>query len=291
VADVRGYIQATIGAIRGRDDFSDFTDSLIGDCLEPGSQLDTDRYHLSCYARGHYGDLDPDEPGDDSGVIALIEGALAELGAAPSGAWVDVGCSVGRTTFELAARTGELALGVDMSFSMLRCARRIATEGRVVHPLRRVGIVYDRRDFAVDLPARDKVDFWVCDGTGLALADDSADGTTSINLLDCVGSPLGHLIELGRITRPGGPAIIATPFDWSTGATPLEAWLGGHSQRSASRGASEVALRHVLSDHLEPAELRPGLTIEREADASWQVYLHARASMQYRAHVVVARAS
>ncbi len=289
-AEVRAQVTHQLAILRARTDLSPVMDSLLGDCAGPDSDLIRTRYQLSWYARGHYGDLDPDAPMPREGSLAaLVETTMAMLSQQPRGAWLDVGCSVGRATFELAARTDDLVLGVDLNLSMLGIARRVAVTGRVAHPLRRLGIVYDQRSFAVDLGHRDRVDFWACDAMALPFVDTTVDGAVSFNVADCIASPLAHLIEIGRVLRPGAELALTTPYDWSENVTPLEAWIGGHSQRGPSGGESTAEMRRVLSD-LVPAgvDSRLRLAAEREA-VPWHVYVHARATMHYQVHAMVAR--
>lgn len=284
VANVREVVQKQLGEIIGRDDLSPATESLLGDCAGPGSDFDRARYHQSIYARGHWSDLDPDEPAPAA--IAPVLEAVVEVAGPPRGRWLDIGCSVGRTTFELASRSGELALGVDLNFSMLRVARRVAVEGRVRHPLRRLGLVYDRKDFAVTVPARDKVDFWLADATALPFADHTVDGAVSLNLVDCVSWPLSHLLEIARVLQDEGRAVIASPYDWNPGATPVEGWLGGHSQRGPHRGSSVAEVRRILARGKRPAGAPELALLADRDDVPWSVYVHERATMHYRLHVI-----
>ncbi len=290
VADIRGYVTQQLAEIRAREDLSGFIESLLGDCAGSGSDFDRVRYHLSSYAHDHWSDLDPAEPlppGD--GVLPLVERALGSLETPPAGVWIDLGCSLGRSTFEL-ARSAELVLGIDLGFAMLRAAARIARTQRVSHPLRRVGMVYDRREFAVSLPARERVDFWACDATALPFADGGFDGALSLNLVDSTASPAAHLIELGRVLRGDAPAVLATPYDWSANATPVEGWLGGHSQRTEHRGSSVAEMRRLLGKD-SPPELGIRLDLIAEVDdVPWRVYVHERATMLYRCHLITARA-
>jgi SAM-dependent methyltransferase/uncharacterized protein YbaR (Trm112 family) len=289
-ADVRAQVTHQLPVLRGRTDLSPLMDSLLGDCAGPDSDFVRARYQLSSYARGHYGDLDPDAPAPREGSLAaLVEAAMAMLAARPAGAWLDVGCSVGRATFELAARTDDLVLGVDLNLAMLGVARRVALTGQVTHPLRRLGIVYDQRSFAAALGQRERVDFWACDAMALPLPDASVDGAVSFNVADCIASPLAHLIEIGRVLRPGAELALTTPYDWSENVTPLEAWIGGHSQRGPAAGESTAEMRRVLSDAV-PASIDSGLRLAAEREAlPWHVYVHARATMHYQVHAMVAR--
>ena len=292
VPDVRGAVAGQLAVLRARDDLSPYLESLIGDCAGPDSELERARYQASSYGRSHWGDLDPEEPGAGPGFAALAGAALelvaGDLGGGDGGdgggIWLDLGCGPGRASFELSARTGALVLGIDLNAAMLRVAAA-ARRGRVAHPLRRVGLVYDRREFAVELEAADRVDFWACDVMALPLRDGVAAGALSLNVIDCVASPLAHLRELGRVLAPGAAAVLSSPYDWSTTATPLESWLGGHSQRGPQGGRSDAELRRLLAAG-DPAGAATGLVLEAELDAvEWDVYVHERARVRYSVHV------
>ena len=287
VADLVSWAGHQLGAVLRRDDLSAFAESLLGDAAGPGSPLDRERSNLSAYGRGHWGDLDPDDPAPAGTALAsLLATALELLDAPPAGLWLDSGCAAGRATVELARRTGELAVGLDLSFAMLRVAERVRREQRAVVPLRRVGVAYDRREIPVpDVPA-DRISFWCGDAALLPFADATFDGALSLNVLDCVAAPLGHLIELGRTLRPAAPALLSTPYDWSVAATPFEQWLGGHSQRGAAAGDSAAELRRILSAGAA-AGVDTGLVVvdERE-DVPWRVHANARSSVDYALHLL-----
>jgi SAM-dependent methyltransferase/uncharacterized protein YbaR (Trm112 family) len=282
VADLQSWASHQLDSVLRRADLSSFMESLLGDAAGPGSVLDRERTSLSAYARAHWGDLDPDEPLDSqASFVHLLDTALELMPQPPGGVWVDLGCSVGRGVLEMARRTGDLAVGVDLSFSTLRVAERARREGRAVFPLRRVGLVYDRRDLALpDVPTQ-QLSFWCCDVGALPFSDAVFDGALSLNVVDCVPSPLAHLMEMGRVLRTGAPALLCSPYDWTPNATAVGQWLGGHSQRSPMHGSSAVELRRAL------ASINSGLVINKEVDrAPWRVYVNERASMDYAVHLL-----
>ena len=288
VPDVRSYIAASILQIHWRDDLPQAMDSLLGDCCGPGSPYELTRYYLGTYAWGHYHDLDPDEPGDAPPlVVQALDRALALAGPLPSGPVLDVGCSVGRSTLHLAARTGQPVLGLDLNFSMLRLARQ-AARGAVAYPLRRGGLVYQQRRCPVALPGGERVDFWAADATCLPLSTGLFQGAGSLNLLDCVSSPHDHLSELERVVAPGGRAWVGCPYDWSSSATEPPMWLGGHSQRDGAAGSSEALLRALLTPGALPWSLEKLVLLDEQPDVPWQVRLHDRSMMSYALHLVAA---
>jgi SAM-dependent methyltransferase len=286
VADIATWAEHQLDAVLRRDDLSPFVESLLGDAAGPASRHARERSNLSGYGHGHWGDLDAGGIPADEAFTYLVATALDLLGAPPDGPWLDVGCAVGRGTVELARATSGPVAGVDLSFAMLRVAERVRREGVAVYPRRRVGIVYDRREVLVpDVPS-EHLGFWCADAELLPFAQGTFAGALSLNLLDCVRSPLAHLIELGRVVRPGGDALLCTPYDWSVSATPLDQWIGGHSQRGPSGGSSADELRRILSPE-HAAGIDTGLTIAHERDGvPWRVYANERSATDYNLHLL-----
>jgi SAM-dependent methyltransferase/uncharacterized protein YbaR (Trm112 family) len=283
VADLQTWVAHQLDSVLLRQDLSPFLESLLGDAAGAGSAFDRERTGLSAYARVHWGDLDSEEPlAREHSLASLLDTAFGLLRpGVPSGLWLDLGCAAGRGTRELALATGDLAVGVDLSFGMLRVAERARRERRAVFPLRRRGLVFDRRDIPIGEMPAERMSFWCCDVANLPFAEATFDGALSLNVVDCVASPVQHLLEMARVLSPGGAALLSTPFDWSTNATPLASWLGGHSQRGPTHGSSVAELRRVLES------LEPRVQVEREREGvPWRIYVHERASMDYSLHLL-----
>lgn len=291
VPDVRGFVARNEFTLLARRDLGPDVESLIGDCCGPGSNLDTVRQHLSHYAAGHYGDWRIEEPEPvPHGVASLARTLWDAAGEAPDGPSVDLGCSVGRGTFEMADRFGQPVLGLDLNVAMLRTASALLRDGRVTVPRRRVGVVYDHVDIERRAERPDLVDFWAADASCLPFEPGTFFRLQCANLLDCVADPTRVLRECERLLATGGLATLCTPYDWSPSATAIEGWIGGHSQRSPYRGASETLLRDLLTPGAGPWSLSH-LEIVAEFDRlPWEVRLHDRSVVRYEVHgLVVAR--
>ncbi|MEE8271598.1 MAG: methyltransferase domain-containing protein [Alphaproteobacteria bacterium] len=290
----RAYLSDNVYHLLARDDLSETIESILGDCAGPGAAFDATRQHLSTYTWDNYGDLDPAEAetGPAPGAaVRCLDAGLGLAGAELDGPVLDLGCSVGRTSFALADRCDGPVLGVDVHVPMLRAARRILTTGTVRYARRRLGVVYDRREFAAPFDGADRVDFWACDALALPFRDNTFGFVAGINVLDCVGSPRDMLASLARVLHPGGSTVLSTPYDWSPNATAFEAWIGGHSQRGPDRGAAEPMLRKLLTPGEHPQSI-DGLRITGEiAGFPWQTRLHDRSIMTYDVHVLAAEAA
>ena len=146
VPDIRSFISEHWPQLNARHDLSDPLRTLLGDGAGAESGLGITRQQLSTYAWDHYAQFDPEEP-----QTALAPGSIARclaeglklLEEEISGPVIDLGCSTGRTTFELAAQSDDLVLGVDLSFPMLQLAGNVLRSGTVTYERRSGGMVYE----------------------------------------------------------------------------------------------------------------------------------------------------
>jgi SAM-dependent methyltransferase len=274
-----------------RDDLDPLLESLVGDAIGPNSWFDGVRQVLSTYGWDGYGDLDPAETAQPDGPVPgaarrCLERLLDLAGPMAPRRIVDLGCASGRTSFLMAERYPPASvLGIDLNLGVLRLARQ-AAGGFVSYPRRRIGLVYDRRRFPVNLAGSAKVDFWACDAMALPFAAGSADLAVALNLFDCVPEPRRLLAGMADLLASGGRLLMATPYDWSTRATPVETWVGGHSQRAEHGGSGEHFLRTLIESGAHPQSV-PGLTrIAEEAAFPWHTRLHERGAVQYRTHLL-----
>ncbi len=256
--------------------------------------------HLSCNVWAHYADWDPEETQDAlqrGSVVQILEqglelesacGAAGPTGAGPS---IDIGCGPGRTTIALAEKTNQLAIGIDLNFSMLRLASNLLRAGNVAYPRRRVGLVYDRRAFDVQFPNLELVDFWACDALALPFSERLFARAIGMNVLDSVSAPHTLLSSIAKVLEPNGSAILACPYDWTASVTPVESWIGGHSQRNQHGGECVPLLRRLMTESNAAAcESEPILKLASELDhLPWTVRMHDRSTMQYQVHLVHAR--
>ena len=282
--NIRSFIAANAGYILSRNDLSSTVRSLLGDCCSVDSEFNLNRHYLSSYGWCHYGDLNPENADPEAGstfhASQILESHFNELRSThkfeskTEGVIIDLGCSVGRNSFELAKSSNQMTLGVDVNVAMLRMARSILDEGNVKYPLRRGGVVYTDVQFDAEFENSEQVDFWACDATCLPFESDSFERCHCLNTLDSVSSPYELIQSVSRILSVNGVATIACPYDWSSSVTGIEAWIGGHSQRANHEGKSDEVMRRLFSP---PYEIFPSLRLVSEKDdIPWVVRLHDR---------------
>ncbi len=304
-SNVRGQIETNLLHLIARDDLPVELESLVSDAVGPGSAFDSMKQALSTYAWDHYGDLNPDLIAQEGAVgpdilsdksghrpgsaLRCLQKGFELMGATPSGIALDLGCAVGRTSFEIAGHTQDLVLGVDLNFSMLRVASRVLREGQAVYPERRVGVVYERREFPVEFNCADSVDFWCCDALCLPFSSETFGFISALNILDCISAPLVLLQVIEKILIQGGSVVACSPYDWSPAATPIEGWLGGHSQRGENKGDSASIVQALLTPGALPVSLRELELVGASAQIPWFTRVHERSTVEYQTHLVVAR--
>ncbi len=141
-----------------------------------------------------------------------------------SGRALDLGCAVGRSTFEL-ARTCREVIGVDFSRRFIDAATTLKT-GEI--PFRRA----DEGDHSTPLVARvsagidrTRATFKVGDAMNLRADLGAFDVVLMANLIDRLSEPQRCLARLPSLVNPGGQLVITSPYTWLEDFTPRANWL------------------------------------------------------------------
>lgn len=157
---------------------------------------------------------------------------------------LDLGCAVGRSTFEL-ARLGATAVGLDFSQRFIEAAETIRRDGSLGYTRTDEGALTTplvARRPEVD-PA--KVSFEVGDAMDLRENLQDFDVVLAANLIDRLTDPARFLRRLPALVKPGGQLIITSPYTWLEEFTPKDAWLGGYT-RDEMRVSTLLGLRQAL---------------------------------------------
>ena len=195
----------------------------------------------------HYGEADAVLAHGIGPVDALdyprrcVTGLLRTSRVGPASRALDVGCALGRSSFELARYCGEVT-GIDLSRRFIEVASRMQREGGVTWAVPVEGGRTTTLRFTVpeECP-RGPVTFAV--GDAARLEDDlgSFDVVLAANLVDRLADPRAFLDRLAMLVRPGGQLILTSPFTWLEEFTPREAWLSDRHD-AGTAGALREAL-------------------------------------------------
>jgi putative 4-mercaptohistidine N1-methyltranferase len=187
----------------------------------------------------------------------------------PESRALEVGCAVGRTSFELARICGEVT-GIDFSESFIGAARTLAEKGLLDYTRAHEGKLRLRSVAAVPADIdRTRVSFRT--GDAMALPDElgSFDLVVACNLICRLPRPLGFLERLPELVKPGGQLVLTTPFTWLEQYTPPENWLGGTEQAEDSFNGLRAVLEPAFA--LEMEKDMPFLIKETARKYQWTV--------------------
>lgn len=174
---------------------------------------------------------------------------------------LDLGCAVGRASFEL-AREFDRVTGIDFSARFIRVAQQLKEKGVAHYELVEEGEIvsyHEARLSELGLDAvADRVEFFQGDATNLKPQFTGYDLILAANLIDRLNDPRRFVETIHERLNPGGVLVIASPYTWLEEFTKKENWLGGFRQAGEPRWTLDT-LRELLSPHFrmldEPQEV------------------------------------
>jgi putative 4-mercaptohistidine N1-methyltranferase len=252
-------------------------DSISNSVATQANPYESER--LLCeYLLFHYG-----EPGEilpyEGGPVSALGYAqrcvrecldVSLLGANSRG--LDLGCAVGRSSFELARDCSEV-VGIDYSQLFIEAAERVRTVGKVPYWRADEG---DLRTSLVACRPKDvdlqRVSFEQGDAMALRQGLGVFDVVLMANLIDRLREPLKCLERLPSLVVKGGQLIVTSPYTWLPDYTERSLWLGGFSKSGVPQTTLE-GLRHALDADFELVATRdlPFLIREHARKYQWSV--------------------
>jgi putative 4-mercaptohistidine N1-methyltranferase len=233
---------------------------------------------LSEYLLFHYGagaDVLPYDFGPKDALdfpVRCVSQGLEPTTIPPRARALDLGCAVGRSSFELTRHCAEV-VGVDYSRGFISAARQIKEKGEL--RFARIDEGELTTTCIARLPAeinRERVQFEP--GDAMNLRDDIGqfDVLLAANLLCRLSDPAKCLRQFALLLNHGGQLIITSPGTWLEEFTPREKWLGGF-ERNGKRVSTLDGLKAVLEKDfaLERTLNMPFLIREHARKFQWSV--------------------
>lgn len=243
---------------------------------------------LNTYLLFHYGSAEDQLPysfGPHEALfypIRCVTEFVNEIG--PIDRALELGCSVGRSTFELARYAREV-VGIDLSSRFITAAQQIRKTGEIqIHRFVEGNYCLP---ITRHLPAeirRSRCQFEIGDATRLSAGLGKFDVVLAANLLDRVHSPRALLDSCIRGTAVSGHLILASPYTWLTEYAPMDAWLGGKHAVDGTLITTLQTLESILAPAFELVRAKdlPFLISETIRKYQWSV---AQASLWRRTGV------
>lgn len=240
----------------------------------PANPYETDallaQYLDSHYGAAHFG-------------VANYAKALATMAASlcpAGGKALDMGCAVGRASFEL-ARHFEQVDGVDYSARFIDVALALAAQDRFRYAVTGEGELLEYREARLSplgitpkLAAR--VRFTQGDACNLKPKYQGYDLVLAANLIDRLREPARFLKDLAHRLRPGGIVMLSSPYTWLEEFTPRANWLGGVRENGEAL-SSHQALQRLLAEEFE--ELVPPRDVPFVIRETARKYQHSLAQL------------
>lgn len=143
---------------------------------------------------------------------------------------LDLGCSVGRATFEL-AKEFSFVNGLDFSARFIRIAYQMQEKGRIRYELPEEGDIVSYHEHSLTELNLDgtaeRVEFFQADAQNLKPQFSDYDLILAANLLDRLSNPGKFLRTIHERINDRGYLVMTSPYTWLEEFTTKENWIGG----------------------------------------------------------------
>jgi len=214
---------------------------------EPQAMYETDQA-VSQYCELHYG---PSYFGIESFPVQCAKICLEHMAGRPKKKALELGCSVGRASFEL-AKEFDTVHGLDFSARFIRIAFQLQEKGYTRYELCEEGDIVSYHEhalseFGLEL-VRGKVAFHQADAANLKEGFTGYDLVFAGNLIDRMVNPAKFICSIHERLNPCGLLVLASPYTWLESFTKKEMWIGGFRKDgepySTLEGLSELLQPH-----------------------------------------------
>ncbi|KAI6658986.1 hypothetical protein LOD99_14662 [Oopsacas minuta] len=188
---------------------------------------------------------------------------------------LDVGCAVGRSSFELARGFSDV-LAIDYSQRFVDAGSQLVRDGEMEYVILEEGVCGKTATALVDSDIeRSRVKFMKGDACNLPYSIGTFDCILAANLICRLQNPLSFLGRVFSLLNPDGILVLTTPFTWSSKFTPQDLWLGGTYDNNVDSKSSFTELKKILEVDFELLETRdmPFLLKETRRKHQWTVSL------------------
>lgn len=218
-----------------------------------GSSYETDRA-LQEYLLFHYG-TDEEILPNDFGLKKFLHFPVRCVTASlPKGIpqvakAIDLGCAVGRSSFEL-TRYSKRVVGIDRSHPFIAAARQLQHDGMLEYFALEEGMHTSKHTAKVpeDLD-RAHVEFFCADVMEWNVDVEPFDIVLVANLICRLADPKAFLDRLSGFVAPGGRLILASPYSWLEEFTTKEQWQRLFPEdKTALEAIHDVLSKHFILD-------------------------------------------
>lgn len=170
---------------------------------------------------------------------------------------LDIGCAVGRTSFELATHFGEVD-ALDFSARFINAAVELQQAGIKRYTMKTEGSLVDFKETQLAslgyVESAPKCNFMQGDACNLADKYSGYDLIFAGNLIDRLYSPKQFLSTIHERLNIGGLLILTSPYTWLEEYTEPDQWLGGFKDNVGENFTTLDGLKETLGVCFELVE-------------------------------------
>ncbi len=205
---------------------------------------------ISQYCEFQYGPEYFDVPNFSA---AIAKKSIEIMQGRPHGRALDLGCAVGRSTFEL-ARHFDHVIGLDFSARFIKIAVDLQQKGKIHYQFSEEGELvsyHDKQLEDFDLKSLSgKVEFYQADACNLKTIYGNFDLILAANLIDRIYDPRKFLSMVHTRLNSNGIFVISCPYTLSTEYTDREKWIGGYRKNGENFTVLD-GITEILSENFQ----------------------------------------
>ncbi|MCP3874870.1 MAG: methyltransferase domain-containing protein [Desulfobacteraceae bacterium] len=182
---------------------------------------------------------------------------------------LDIGCSVGRLSFEM-SKTHTHVIGIDTSLSFVKQARQLLLEKHLEFDLIVEGNITQNRSCKLSSEYNfSTTEFIVADAMALPFRSNLFSTAASVNILEKVPHPIQHLREVNRmLQKKHARFLFSDPFSWDESVSAPDLWLSGRN-KGPNKGLGMENICRLMEG--KNAIFDPAFTIQEKGDVLWKI--------------------
>jgi 5-histidylcysteine sulfoxide synthase/putative 4-mercaptohistidine N1-methyltranferase len=229
---------------------------------------------IAQYCEFHYGSENFGVKNFCVNSVELLKPYIKDIKTAKA---LDLGCSVGRSTFELAKDFDEV-VGIDFSANFINVGVKLKTYDNLIYKVKKEGEIFEEKSVSLDSlgleEIKDKVTFMQGDACNLKDIYTGFDLIFCSNLIDRLYYPQKFLDDIPSRINDNGLLVLLSPYTWLEDYTPKENWLGGYMKDN-----KEVYTLDTLKENLSEFELLETIDVPFVIKETSRKYQHTISQM------------
>ena len=190
---------------------------------------------------------------------------------------LDLGCSVGRSTYELARNFDEV-IGIDFSANFINVGVKLKNYDSLIYKVKKEGEIFEEKSVSLESlgleEIKNKVSFMQGDACNLKDIYTGFDLIFCSNLIDRLYYPQMFLDDIPNRINKDGLLVLLSPYTWLEDYTPKENWLGGYMKDN-----KEVYTLDTLKEKLLDFELLETIDVPFVIKETSRKYQHTISQM------------